>query len=289
MDKKQGTEGQRILAIHKVLLGGFWNTWPRFPKELYVTDQAIFVKGKVEIPYNALVQISGPSGGCILEYRDELARQRKLRLIPYKSFHKGVFGDPTKEVELYKDIVQASRHRIRQTPDKKLVELAERLREIGVESEFMEPQVQDDLTERFGGASSGTASSWARDLGGLKFSGKSMDSMRVTEVGHVEVGHIHATEGTPGAYGRMSSVSVKRCYLSHYIIQIRSSSRIACKGEPKKRFLLRVVDYTWTGSKLAERLNQDAQLRNMLIKAKALPMHIKTNHIYSEGEKGHVP
>jgi len=45
------------------------------------------------------------------------------------------------------------------------------------------------------------------------------------------------------------------------------------------------VNYDWQGDKFAERLNQDSELVEMLIRAKAPPIEIRGDHIHLEDTK----
>ena len=315
-------EGRRILAKHKVKMG---RSWFQRPKELCVTEQGIRIEGKFDIAYSSMIEISVPearSGSldwpdevadlmglrrapfCYLEYVDERGLHRKLEIVPWGTLI------PTMAIKLYRDILEASEsagHRIRQRPAKKLVTFAKQLRAIGVECEFIEPQIQqkqghDDMGRKAGIGAEGdlvfvdsegnvvkrddtlaglcevAETYWRRDLGGLKLSVANVDLIRVTEEGWVD---FTPTGGQYGAGGPDVNIG----YEVDYTIQTETPARIACKGEPEKKFLIRVVDYVWKGGKLAKRLNEDAQLREMLIRAKAPPMEIKANHIHVKGDR----
>ncbi len=319
-------EGRRILAKHKVKTG---RSWFRLPKELYVTEQGIRIEGKFDIPYSSMIEISVPearSGDldflsdvadltglrrapfCRLHYSDERGLHKELEIVPWGT------AIPTKAIKLYWDILFASgsaQHRIRQRPAKKLVTIAQQLRAIGVECEFIEPQIQQkhgygDLRRGQAGTdaegdfvfvdSEGNVvkrddplagpceiaeNYWSRDLGGLKFRATNVDVVRVIEQGWVVYTPIAGVAGTASSTG----VSVNTSYEVDYTIRAQTSARIACEGKPEKQVLIRVVDYVWKGGKFAKRLKEDAQLREMLIRAKAPPIEIKANHIHVKGDK----
>ncbi len=151
----------------------------------------------------------------------------------------------TRRIKLYSDIVEASGYRIRQRPAKELVKFAARLRAIAVHSEFIESQARATVSDKW----------WRRDLGGLKLRGSDVDSIRVTQEGR-----IHESGG------QYPYSNIEATYHFDYIIQSEASVR-------------------WEYGRLAERLNQDAQLRRELIEAKAPPVKIRANHIYAGHKK----
>ena len=274
---KESTESRALPAKQKVLLGGFWHTWPRIPKELSLTDRGISIKGKLNLPYSSLAEISGEHfpAAVYLQYRDERGRHRGVKIIPYHSWNE-FLASPIKGLKLYSDIATALRagsgqHRIKQRPVKKLMNLAQQLRAIGAESEFIDPEVK---WNRF------SEKAWRRDLGGLRLSGTNLGSISVTEEGWIEV--------TQGAGQYPGSVTIRARYDFDYELHLGFSATISCNGSPRKKLLVRVIDYVWKDGRIASRLNQDAELRQMLTKAKAPPMQINTGrtyHIYVRRQK----
>jgi len=251
MDTMKETEQPRVLASYKV----------GFRKKLELTDKGIRTK-KLSIPY-ALIQ----ECNC---YRDsQLVPNRcGVKYIGESGFYRHVvFGGHG--LEIYRDILRISGqhgYKISQSPHVKLFGWARRLEGLNIESEFVEP---DFAYNRKSG------SSWMIDLGGFKLRGTHIDTVSVEERGKI----------IESGYGQYSSRKIDIQYLFTYGIQIDPIPNILCHGRPEKRFPRRVVDYHWEGSKLAENLNKDTELRKRLRKAKAPSMKLEGNHVQMQDKR----
>ena len=171
-----GVDGQlvgTVVAKHKVFLGSFWNMWPRHAKTLYVTDRGLSIERDLNVTYKSVVDISltVPSGECVLRYVDEHGRQKKLKFFPQESS-----GELNWRGDLYGNIAEASVYGIPQRLSEKLIECAEALRFIRVESDFIEPHGPWQLHDN----------TWYITLGGLKLRGTNVDSIKVAERGRIE-------------------------------------------------------------------------------------------------------
>ena len=132
-----------------------------------------------------------------------------------------------------------------------------------MESEFIEPR----------GPWTAGGDSWYVDLGGLKLTGTNVDEIKIAERGWVEI--------PPSTQDSAGMVSWKTHYDFDYTAQAENSVRTNCNGKPKRKFFIRVVDYNWQGGGLADRLNQDARLRDLLISNKAPAIEVVGKHIYT--------
>ncbi len=233
-------DSQQVIATHKV---GFKNT-------LEITDKGIRDRS-LTIPYdlirecNCLRNWHGVIDRCGVKYIDQSGSERHAE-----------FGG--RAIDLFSDIMRTSSrygHKISPRPGRTIIQMANELRHHGVESEYVEPEVEhNEQGDR----------SWQLELGSLKLKGSNTDTVRLTEQGQCEENYASTPAG-PG----VSFPKVIIQYSVDYIIQIQNIPDTTCIGCPKSKFPRRVVNYHWEGANLAENLNEDTQLRKMLVKAKA--------------------
>lgn len=247
---------------------------------------------------------------CIIKYVDDQGKNKEVKF-------RSRADCPFAVLNLYTDILRISKqygHKIAQKPDEKLIDLANQLKDLNVESEFIEADVQQNK------ASEGVKWSgnfWQRDVGGLKLSCSNVERIKVTESGNLTI--------NPGStYVPVNQYNYETRYHTDWVIPVEQTLSIDCVGRPKRKFPGRLVDYEWQeghfiqepkqymtlreimkqskkptwseanklvegeadsgrrGHKLTQRLNQDGQLRQMLIKAKAPAIRVTGNHIYIE-------
>ena len=241
-------ESQRVVATHKV---GFRN-------RLEITDKGIRDK-RVNIPYSLIKRCSIYSYGvpdkCAVKYIDQSGLERRVG-----------FGGPA--IEVYSDIIRTSMqcgHRISRQPSPKIVQMGNQLRSVGIESELIEPEVEYNEQGD---------SSWRLELGSLTPRGTNIDTVRLRETGQIT-----------GSAGMYYTAELHIQYSVDYMIQIEHIPHISCEGRPEKKFPGRVVDYHWAGASLAETLNEDTQLRQLLVKAKAPAIEVKGNNIRIQDKK----
>ena len=202
-----------VVAKHKVYSGGSWISWRRPAKTLYVTDRGLSIERELNVPYKSGVEISltAPSGHCVLRYLDEHGRHKKFQFGPKHSLGSQAWG---LRGDLYSDIVKASGYGIPQRLSKKLIEYAEDLRSIRVESDYIEPRGPWQLFDQ----------GWYITLGGLKLRGTNVDSIKVAERGRI------VSDG--------EDTSLEKDYDFDYIVKDKNSVDTTCYGNPKKRFLM---------------------------------------------------
>ena len=244
------TEKPRVFASYK--LG--------FRKTLKLTDKGIRTE-KLNIPYGSIKEcncyrdLQGVPDRCALKYIGESGLDEHVE-----------FGG--RGLKIYSDILRISRqygYKIPQRPHGKLSQWARGLKGLNIESEFVEPEP---------GYHTQSDSFWMRDLGGLELRGTGIDTVKVVERGEITVNSPFTGE--------------RRVDIEHYftyVIQIEPIPSIYCHGTPIKKFPRRVVDYHWQGSKLAESLDKDAELRKRLTKAKAPPIEVEGNHILMQDKR----
>jgi len=259
-DTMKDIESQRVVASHKV----------GFRRRVDFTDRGIRVKGLIKEIYISYASIwectlRGPLDfGCIVKYVDSLGRDKEAKLahsVPYVSA----------SFEIYAHILRICDQfgqKVIQYPDPKMVRWAERAEYLGVECEFIEPNVAYNTAS--GG---GDFRSWQRDLGGYILQNPSINMAKVRETGTASYQH------STGPYGGGGGWSSRINYDFDYVVKVSSVPRIACTGSPIKKFWIRTVGYKWGGTTLAQILNDDAQLREMLMKAKAPTIELRENHI----------
>lgn len=260
MDTMKDIKSQRVVASHKV----------GFRRRVDFTDRGIRVKGLIKeiyIPYASIwgCTLRGPLDfGCIVKYVDSLGRDKEAKLahsVPYVSA----------SFEIYAHILRICDQfgqKVIQYPDPKMVRWAEQAEYLGVECEFIEPNVAYNTA-----SGSGDLRSWQRDLGGYILQNPSINMTKVRETGTAS--YQHSTGPYGGGGGWVSRIN----YNFDYVVKVSSVPRIACTGSPIKKFRVRTVGYNWGGTTLAQILNDDVQLREMLVKAKAPAIELKENHI----------
>ena len=116
------------------------------------------------------------------------------------------------------------------------------------------------------------------DFGGLKLKNSSIKEIKISEDGEIEGGGFASEPALP-------VIERKIRYHTDCTVQVKPSFDIACSGTPETGFLKRIVDYRWMNDGLAQRLNEDTHLREMLIAGKAPAMAIRGNHIRIVDEK----
>lgn len=245
-------EGQPVIASHKV---GFLD-------RLEITDEGIRYK-KFNIPHSQIGECSiyrslrgVPKNGGIT-YTDQSGKHKHLQ-----------FGGMV--IEVCSDIIRIAKqcgHTISWQQSTEIVLVANRLKGLGVESEFIQPSVEyNKQSSKF----------WHLDMGGLKLRGANADMVKVREHGSTHLGM---------AGGQTWETKVDIQFHIDVILQIECTRETACRGDVVKRFPRRVVDYQWVGKEFARRLNEDAQLCKMLVKVKAPPMRVEENHILIQGKR----
>lgn len=300
MEATKDVGSQRVIASHKV----------GFRKKLEITDKGIRL-GKLNIPYSLIKECNlyrnhyGIPDRCGMKYIDKSGSDKHIS-----------FGGHS--LAVWRDIMRVSEeqgYRIPQHPDGDLDKWARRLRRLGIESEFIEPEYKHCTQSN---------SSWQRDLGGLRLSGSRVHAVNIRETGTIT--EVQAW----GQYSYLTVTKVDTSYRFDYIIQVQPTRDAACYGKPVRKFLRRTVDYEWgsgelprevrevrpsmtlaeilrraklsqietreerdssqhqdklSQSGLAQRLNEDAHLRKMLVKARAPAIEIGGNHIRIQDKK----
>ncbi len=298
-------QGREAIATYKVV----------FHKKVLIMEKGICTKN-LYIPYTSIKECGYynrtwfRSFTCIIKYVDDQGKNKEVKF-------RSRADCPFAVLNLYTDILRISKqygHKIAQKPDEKLINLANQLKDLNVESEFIEADVQQNK------ASEGVKWSgnfWQRDVGGLKLSCSNVERIKVTESGNLTI--------NPGStYVPVNQYNYETRYHTDWVIPVEQTLSIDCVGRPKRKFPRGLVDYEWQegglaqepkqdmtlreimsqskkptwseanklvegeadsgrrGHKLTQRLNQDGQLRQMLIKAKAPAIRITGNHIYIE-------
>lgn len=237
-----------------------------------ITDEGVQTKS-LHIPYSSIRSCSfdrsessglgGKTLWCIIKHVDSEGRIRETKLR-----EEGFYGG----LNVHTDIIRFSKkhgYRLEQQPGREIAYLAGQLRKFGVESQFVEPDVDHNRVSRSGGDSC----SWYMNSGGLKLEHCSIDEVKMSEGGKRE-------KQSSAPYGLFSSYKFEVYYDFDCTVQIEPAPDIVCFGKSVKGFLGRVADYQWEdwkGIKLA--LNEDAQLRKMLIEAEAPAIQVDGNHI----------
>lgn len=293
MEAMKDVGSQRVIASHKV----------GFRKKLEITDKGIRL-GKLSIPYNLIKECTlyrnhyGVPDECEMKYIDKSGPDKHISLGGHS-------------LAVWRDIMRVSEeqgYRIPQRPHGDLDKWARRLRRLGIESEFIEPDYEHCTQSN---------SSWQRDLGGLRLSGSRVHAVNIRETGTI----------TEVQYGSGTGTKVDTLYRFDCIIQVQPTRDATCYGKPVRKFLRRTVDYKWGSgelprevrpintpadrlrraklsqtetreerdssqhqdklslSRLAQRLNEDAHLRKMLVKARAPAIEIGGNHIRIQDKK----
>lgn len=229
------------------------------------TDTSIRTKrlfSRLEVPYYSVKGCTFRNRErdfyCIVRYVDRSNREKEANLASST--------DATAH-EIYTHILQVCNrlgHKIVQYPDPKMVRWRDQLERFGVACEFIEPSVDDFRVSR-----DNDHCSWRRDLGGFRLRNPNIDSVTVRESGWAEY-----EDWGPNAHWR-----IETDYYFDFVVRVSSVPPIACKGSPIKKFRVRMVGYNWQGPSLAQTLNDDADLREMLVKAKAPPLELNDNHI----------
>ena len=284
MDTMKNAEGQQVLARHKV---GFRNT-------LEITARGIRDR-RVDIPYSLIKECYclrnhyRVPDRCVVKYIDKSGLERHVE-----------FGG--RAIAINNDILRISkkfRHIIPYKPSAKIVQMANQLKGLGVESEFLERGAEYDKE---------TNGSWQLELGSLKLRSSSIDTIRLREIGTEKTSMVvlpsnsyrirdkadiyylldyvlDSPEISDAEYDELM-LELRRLEENYpqfstpdYMIQIHNIRDIHCVGQPRRGFWRRVVDYHWEGATIAESMNEDTRLRKMLVKAKAPAIEVKGNHI----------
>jgi len=150
--------------------------------------------------------------------------------------------------------------------DELINELCERLRQIGINATVVESGSPEDI---------GGLVTFA--LGSVKIEGRNLDLIQVGKISvpasQREVGTYtrRVQPGEPGYTREMGQGSIRYDY--HYVVRVKVEgleSKLEAKFKPiKKRkglFGKEVVGFQWEGGELAQRLNSDSDLKNMLLK-----------------------
>lgn len=261
MEKMTGVaESQQVIASHKI----------GFRANIEITDKGLRVK-RVNIPYSQIRECmftrtrAGLPNRLVIRYSDQTGRDGYVRC-----------GGMT--VQICSDITGiASRYgyRIPQRPFSAITIMANQLKAYGIESDLIEPDVeQNRLEEESGMALVGEVSvwSWQLDMGGLRLRGCNIDTINVLEAGH----------GQPHEQWAVGNTFL---YYTDCTIDTEPVPNIVCQGRPRKRYRIWIVGYEWEGSKLAPRLNDDDKLVQMLVKAKAPEIRVKGNKISFQDKK----
>ena len=257
-------QGREAIATYEFLFG----------KKVLIMEEGICTKN-LYIPYTSIKECGYYNRTwfrnfiCIIKYVDDQGRNKEVKFRGHANY-------PFAALKLYTDILRISKqygHKIVQKPDEKLIDLANQLKDLNVESEFIEADVQQNK------ASEGVKWSgnfWQRDVGGLKLSCSNVERIKVSESGDLTM--------TPGPTAGSNQPHYETRYHTDWVIPVEQTLSIDCVGRPKRKFPRGLVDYEWQegGHKLTQRLNQDGQLRQMLIEAKAPAIRITGNHIYIE-------
>lgn len=235
-----------------------------------ITDEAVQTKNS-NIPFSSITECAFQrfpyrvKPTCVIKYIDQQGSTQEASL-QGESFYSGL--------SIYTNILRISeqhRHRLVQQPHQDISDLATQLRSLDIECEFLDPDFQLNRVNE-----AELSTSWHVDLGGLELKHSNILQTKIREEGrHVWVGGADAGGGEELHFR----------YHTNYKIRIQPAFGITCVGKPVKQFPRRVIDYHWEGDKLAQTLNQDRQLRPMLVKAKAPEIKITGNNIHTEDEK----
>lgn len=245
-----------------------------------LTDEGVRTKDRY-IPYRSIVDCSlwrsdrHIDTACIIRHSDDRGRIIETRLKKERSLG---------GLSIFSDIIRISRqhgYKVAQRPNEEMAYLASRLRAIDVESEFLEPDVQHNRVSQ-----TEDSGSWHMEHGGLM-----LKHSNINYIGVNEDGILSTTPGYAGpSGGSPSSVNIGQQYHIDCKIQIDTAADVVSSGKPhRKGVLKRVVDYDWAGGNLAKRLNEDTQLREMLVKAKAPAIEVRGDHIRIEDKKFLTP
>jgi len=148
--------------------------------------------------------------------------------------------------------------------------LSEHLRQMGLDATLLPPESPEAVGPRWkkGPFASG------RSLGCIKIKNRNLNLIQVEKAMTEEPSHTGGPDG-PSEEGDLGRL----VYLYHFIVRVDVEGlERTLKAEIKpiiKGFLSRqTIDFKWEGRELAQRLNLDSQLKNMLLKngLKKLPI-----------------
>lgn len=248
----------------------------------------------IEVPYSSIVECSyfhrlkgTLAAGCIIRYIDKSKRPKTLKFC-------SATDDPVGALKAHHGLLHVSKkqgHRLRQKADDNLARFAGQLKNEGVESEYLEPKqlhLETSVTRAPGTDATRVAFfpksakfCWERELGNLRVGKSNVDLVEVRERGDADV---FGTYMYPLiAVGKAHRLRPQ--YQLDFIVKIDPVPQIRSNGEPSKGFLRRIVSYQWQGGSFAEKLNQDDKLINMLRKAKAPRIQVKSNRISIESKR----
>lgn len=253
---------------------------------------------------------------CLIKYIDEKGKYKILRL-------HSCFDDVLGALKTYHSILLISRHQgytINQQLDKILDKFIGLLKHMKVYAGFIEfAHIDLEITT----PGPRKPACWKRELGTLKLKNSNIHSIKVTESGHTTIETHHSNSKYGSAHEKLviypkyhldlvadvlpviqtesygAPIKVARTKLATFGIAIALFSFFLVFADTDfclfgligiiiflvGLFSQKFVNYDWQGGKFAERLNQDNELVEMLIRAKAPPIGIRGNHIYLEDNK----
>jgi hypothetical protein len=139
--------------------------------------------------------------------------------------------------------------------------LSEHLRQIGLDATLLPPESPEAVGPRWKKGSFVSGQS----LGCIKIRKRNLDIIQVEKTRTEELGFT----GGPGGPGDLDLGRL--VYLYHFIVRtdvegLERALRADIKLITKGLFSRKAADFKWEGQELAQRLNFDSQLRNMLLK-----------------------
>ncbi len=252
-------------------------------RTVYLTPWSVYIPrwllGDINIPYTAMTECNysqkSDQDCCSMEYKNRNNQYNRLQL-------HSCFEDTLGALKTYYSILQISQQQgywIGTRIDEKVTKFQERLKTIGVTSEFIE---SDDLYLAL--PTSGTTSEqhWRRELGSLRLYDSDVNLIKVTESGYAAIEVTHTTHYSSNGSSYTTTTRKLVFYPQYNVDFVVETANIQMKahGVPVKKFAgLLMWGYEWQGTHSAERLNHDLKLIEMLKKAKAPAIRIRGNHI----------
>ena len=230
------------------------------------TDNGIRVKKlfrRTEIPYRSIE-------GCMFGSCSKVSFECKLRYMAVDHKLKEITvikSEDGRAHKVYVHILQTCSnidHKIAQYPCPNMITIRKKLESFGSACEFIEPDADAYALQNW----YADFRMWETDLGGYILDNPFIKEVLVKECGKAEY---ISTRDTRQWYS-------EREYNFNYVIRDSRIHQIDCGGNLQKQFGLRVVDFIWDGLG-SQALNDDEELRRMLMKTKPADIKLENNSI----------
>jgi hypothetical protein len=193
-----------------------------------------------------------------------------------------VTSDDEEAHRVYTRILQTCNdigHKIAQYPCPAMEHFRKKLESYVLECKFIEPDVDACVLWTY--SSDPNVEGWEMDIGGYALENPYIKEVLVQEHGKAEYKYVSHGESS-GSYEWV----VEKKYDYKYLNRDPQLHNVDCRGVLQKdtyklTFVTPVVDFLWgpVGASGVQRLNEDSQLRQMLMKTKVPEINLKYNSI----------